>query len=106
MDLALGTLSLLTVDLALRSFTDWVADCWADWVIALPAALRVAVTFYFSDSCHEVSLSMSDCSEAQQGEHNEDEQRTHRDGGKMDVVDREASTLLYYTMLVTVNRNV
>jgi len=56
-NLALGTLSLLAVDLALRSLTDWVAHGGADWVIALPSALRVAVTFNLGDGLHEVTLS-------------------------------------------------
>jgi len=56
-NLALGTLSLFTVDLALRSLTDGMADCRADWVITLPSALRMAVPFNFGHSLHEVRLS-------------------------------------------------
>jgi len=58
-DLALSTFSLFAVDLAFWSLADRVADSWADWVVALPSALWVAVTFNFGNSCHEVSLSMS-----------------------------------------------
>jgi len=56
-NLALRTLSLFTVDLAFRSVTDRVADCRAHRVITLPSALRVAITFDFSDGLHEVGLS-------------------------------------------------
>jgi len=38
--------SLLAVDLALRSLANRMALCWAHRVIALPAALRVAVTLH------------------------------------------------------------
>jgi len=43
-DLALSTFGLLAVDLALRAFADRVAHSWAHRVIALPSALRVAVS--------------------------------------------------------------
>lgn len=42
-DLAGGTWSLLTMNLALWSLAHWVALCWAAWVITLPSALRVAL---------------------------------------------------------------
>jgi len=57
-DLALSTLSLLTVDLALRSLAHRVALSRAYGVITLPSALGVAVTLDFSNSLHEVGLSM------------------------------------------------
>jgi len=60
-NLALGTLSLLAVDLALRSLTDRVAYSRADWVITLPSAFRMAVTFNFGNSIHEVSVSLDSC---------------------------------------------
>jgi len=53
-DLALRTLSLLAVDLALRALAHRVAHSGAHWVVALPSALRVAVTFHFSYGLHEV----------------------------------------------------
>jgi len=68
-NLALGTLSLFTVDLALGSLTDRVAHSRADRVITLPSALRMAVTFYFSNSFHEVSL----CTNSSDGEQGEEE---------------------------------
>jgi len=56
-DLALSTLSLLAVDLALGALAYRVALSRAYGVIALPSALRVAVTFHFSHSLHEVGFS-------------------------------------------------
>jgi len=55
-NLALSAFSLLAVDLALGSFADRVADSGADGVVALPSALRGAVTFSLRDSGHEVAL--------------------------------------------------
>jgi len=54
-NLALSTLSLLAVNLALRSLADRMALSRAHWVITLPSALRVAISLHFSNSLHEVS---------------------------------------------------
>jgi len=59
-DLALSTLSLLAVDLALGALAYRVALSRAYGVIALPSALRVAVSFNFGNSLHEVGLSMDE----------------------------------------------
>jgi len=63
-NLALSTLSLLAVNLALRTLADRVALGRAHWVITLPSALRVAVSFYLSNSLHEVGGS-GDIAESQ-----------------------------------------
>jgi len=31
--------------MALGRFADWIANCWAVWIIAFPGALRVAFAF-------------------------------------------------------------
>jgi len=56
MDFALRTLSLLAVNLALRALAHGVAHSGTHRVIALPSAFRVAVTFHFSNSLHEVGF--------------------------------------------------
>jgi len=62
-NLALSTLSLLAVNLALRTFAHWVAHSRTHWVIALPSAFRVAITFDFSHSLHEIGF----CDDSREG---------------------------------------
>jgi len=56
-DLALSAFSLFAVNLALWSLAHRVADSWTHWIIALPSAFWMAITFDFSNSGHEISLS-------------------------------------------------
>jgi len=76
-DLALCALGLLAVDLALWSLAHWVAHCRAHWVIALPSALRVAVTLDFCDRSHEVSLSRDEHTRSEESKEDEEEGSTH-----------------------------
>jgi len=82
MDLALSTLSLFAVNLALWSFADRVAHSWAHRVIALPSALRMAVTFDFSYSLKEIRLG-DDGSEGQRSQQNEKERNSHDEQWRM-----------------------
>jgi len=76
-DLALGALSLLAVDLALRALADGVAHSGAHRVVALPSALRVAVTSRLGDGRHEVSL--GDDGHGQRGQQDDQQGRAHGD---------------------------
>jgi hypothetical protein len=66
-NLAFRTFSLLAVNLALGTLADGVANSRTHGIIALPSALRMAVTFDFSDSLHEVSLSSNEA-DGEEGE--------------------------------------